>query len=317
MPLTRQTTMSEAFVGAEGAPPPELVKVSDGIYAWVQPDGTWGLNNPGFFVGSDGVTVVDTCMTQARTEALVDAIRSVTDAPLRTLVNTHHHGDHTHGNYLLPAATVIAHEKCREEIVAAGLSMASKFPHVKFGELVVRPPFVTFTDRLTVFVDDRRVELFHPGVAHTTNDIVAWVPDQRILFSGDLLMNGGTPFMVAGSIAGSIAALDLLQALGAETIVPGHGAVCGPEVIYTTLGYLRLVRDLAHDMRASGGSPLETARAADLGEFAALSNSERLVGNLHRAAAELDGMPRGAPLDMSAIYAEMAEFNGGQLRSLA
>lgn len=88
-------------------PAPTLEEVSDGIFAYVQLDGSWGLNNAGFFVGKQAVTVVDTCFTEARTRAFVDAIESVTGLPMRTLVNTHHHGDHTHGNYLLPGATII------------------------------------------------------------------------------------------------------------------------------------------------------------------------------------------------------------------
>ena len=103
-------------------PAPTLEEVSDGIFAYVQLDGSWGLNNAGFFVGKHAVTVVDTCFTEARTRAFVDAIESVTGLPMRTLVNTHHHGDHTHGNYLLPGATIIAHELCRDVILAGGPS---------------------------------------------------------------------------------------------------------------------------------------------------------------------------------------------------
>src|SRR3954462_13827527 len=92
-------------------PPPAIEEVAAGVFAYVQLDGSWGLNNSGFLVGRHGVTVIDTCFTERRTPALVDTISSYTTLPLRTLVNTHHHGDHTHGNYLLPAATIIGHER--------------------------------------------------------------------------------------------------------------------------------------------------------------------------------------------------------------
>jgi cyclase len=274
-------------------PPPTLEEVSRGVYAYIQLDGSWGLNNTGFFVGHDGVTVIDTCFTERRTRAFLDAIRSVTDRPLRTLINTHHHGDHTHGNYLLPAATIIGHELCRAVVIATGVATSALFPGVEWGELRVAPPFVTFQDRLNVYVDDLRVELIYLGPAHTTNDVVAWVPDRKLLFAGDLLFNGGTPFVVFGSVAGSLAAIERMRALGAERIVPGHGAVCGPEV------------------------PLELARATDLGRFAALHDSERIVGNLHRAYAELRGEPHGAPLPLETVLPEMLAFNGGPLRCLA
>jgi glyoxylase-like metal-dependent hydrolase (beta-lactamase superfamily II) len=97
-----------------------LEEVSDGIYAYVQPDGSWWINNTGFFVGRRGVVSVDACSTERRTRAYLDAIASVTDQPVRTLINTHHHGDHTYGNYLCRRATIVAHEQCREQMRAFG-----------------------------------------------------------------------------------------------------------------------------------------------------------------------------------------------------
>src|SRR5919108_3644277 len=76
---------------------PETVEVSEGIYAYIQPDGSWHINNTGFVTGGGGVISIDTCSTQRRTRAYLDAVAAVTDQPIRTLVNTHHHGDHTYG----------------------------------------------------------------------------------------------------------------------------------------------------------------------------------------------------------------------------
>lgn len=298
-------------------PPPALEEVSRGIYAYVQLDGSWGLNNTGFFVGQDGVTVIDTCFTEARTRAFLNAIRSTTDRPLRTLVNTHHHGDHTHGNYLLPAATIIGHELCRQVVIATGVGTSALFPGVQWGTLKVAPPFVTFRDRLNLYVDDLLVELIAVGPAHTTNDVVAWVPERRLLFTGDVIFNGGTPFVVQGSVAGSLAALEVLRGLAAERIVPGHGPVCGPEVIDEVEAYLRFVQDVARAGFAKGTPPLELARATDLGRFAAWHDTERLVANLHRAYSELRGEPLGAPIDPAAVFPDLLAFNGGPLRCLA
>src|SRR4051794_7154055 len=251
----------------EHAPDPTLREVSEGVFAYVQLDGSWGLNNTGFFVGADGVVVIDTCFTERRSRAFLDSVRSVTDRPLRTLINTHHHGDHTHGNWLLPEATIIASDKCRREVIAGGHAAKGLFPGVDWGEIPVTPPFVTFDDRLNLYVDDLAAELTFMGPAHTTNDVSVWVPERRLLFAGDLVFNGGTPFVVMGSVAGSIAAVERLQALGAETIVPGHGDLCGPDVLQDQLDYLRLVQSLARDAVASDTPALEAARATDLGRF--------------------------------------------------
>src|SRR5438445_4040322 len=87
---------------------PEVHEVSAGIYAYIQPDGTWWINNTGFLVGPQGVISIDTCSTERRTRAYQEAIATVTPAPVRAVVNTHHHGDHTCGNCMFPAPAIIA-----------------------------------------------------------------------------------------------------------------------------------------------------------------------------------------------------------------
>ena len=94
--------------------------MSGGAYAWVQPDGTWWVNNAGAVVTDAGVLVIDTCATERRTRAFLAALEQVSnDAPITVAVNTHLHGDHTHGNSLLPpAAAIIGHENTRAGILA-------------------------------------------------------------------------------------------------------------------------------------------------------------------------------------------------------
>lgn len=293
--------------------PPRVEEVAPGAYAYVQPDGSWALNNTGFLVGSDAVVAVDACYTEARTRAFREAIRGVTPEPVRTLVNTHHHADHTHGNcVMLPEATVVGHERAREEILATGFSVTALLP-ADVGELTLAPPVVTFSDRLDLWVGDQKAELVHVGPAHTTNDVYVWLPGRRVLYTGDLAFNGGTPFAVQGSVAGWIEALAVLRGLDAETVVPGHGDPCGPEVFDTIEAYLRFVQDAARAASDAGLSPLEAAREADLGPFADLLDPERLVGNLHRAYSELRGEPPGAALaDWPGVFADMVAYNGGQ-----
>jgi cyclase len=81
---------------------PEVQEVSAGSYAYVQPDGTWWINNTGFLTGPQGVISIDACSTERRTRAYQAAIAAVSPAPVRTVLNTHHHGDHTFGNCLFP-----------------------------------------------------------------------------------------------------------------------------------------------------------------------------------------------------------------------
>ncbi|MEV5897707.1 MBL fold metallo-hydrolase [Nonomuraea fuscirosea] len=296
-------------------PPPRVEEVSDGVFAYVQPDGSWWINNTGFLAGRRGVVVIDACSTERRTRAFRAAIGKVSDRPITTLVNTHHHGDHTFGNWLFPEATIVGHEGVREQIIADGTPAyrAAWSPEVEWGRLELAPPFLTFTDRITLHSDDLRCEVRHVGhAAHTTNDSYVWIPERRLLFSGDLVFNGGTPFVLMGSVAGTLQALEQLSELGAETVVPGHGEVCGPEAYEPVAAYLRFVQETARRGRQAGLTPLEAATESDLGEWAGLLDSERIVGNLHRAYAELDGQPLGAPIDVVTAVLDMITYNGGR-----
>ena len=294
---------------------PEVHEVSAGIYAYVQPDGTWWINNTGFLTGPQGVISIDACSTQRRTQAYLEAIAAVTPDPVRTLVNTHHHGDHTFGNCLFGGAAIVAHERTREEAIAFGPPQKLPFwdgPDV--GDLRLDPPFVTFTDEITLHVGDLRAHVRHVGTAaHTTNDSIIWIPERSVLFCGDLIFNGGTPFLLMGSVAGAVEVLETVVApLGARTIVPGHGPVFGDRgPIDDTLDYLAFVLDVAVRAREAGLTPLQAARDTDLGRFAAWPDAERIVGNLHRACAELDGTPRGGPIDIVTALADMVAYNGG------
>lgn len=298
-------------------PEPTLEEVDDGTYVYVQLDGSWGLNNPGFLVGSRGVTVVDTCFTQSRALAFRDALRRVTDRPVQALVNTHHHGDHTFGNGVFRDAAVIGHAACRDEMIAGGFATKALFPGVDWGDIELVPPTVTFDDRLTLWVDDTRVDLLFVGPAHTTNDVVAWLPERRVLFAGDVLFNRCTPFFVMGSLAGQRAALQRCLALEPRVVVPGHGRVCGPDAFAPALAYLDLVERTARSGHEAGLLPLELAREADLGDFASWPEVERLVPNLHRAYAELSGAAPGVSLDYPSVMADMVAYNGGPLRCCA
>ncbi|GAA2374525.1 MULTISPECIES: MBL fold metallo-hydrolase [Streptomyces] len=291
-----------------------LSEVSENIYAYVQPDGSWWINNTGFLVGRRGVISVDACATEARTRAYLRAIAGVSDQPVRTLINTHHHGDHTFGNHLFGGATIVAHEGVRQALLEWGEPRSAPYwTDVDWGEVELAPPFLTYREGVTVHVDDLVCEVGHIGTpAHTTNDSVVWVPERKLLFSGDLLFNGGTPFLLQGSVSGALRAMGTLRALGAETIVPGHGPVCGPEVIDRVEGYLRFVREVARGGREAGLTPLEAARETDLGPYRDLLDPERIVGNLHRAYAELDGVAPGGPIDAAAALADMVRFNGGK-----
>ncbi|WP_128375518.1 MBL fold metallo-hydrolase [Streptomyces cavernae] len=291
---------------------PYTLQLADDVHAYVQPDGGWCLNNAGFV--SDGTTtlLVDTAATQRRTEALAAAI-TASGAPRPSyVVNTHHHGDHTYGNAHF-ATTVVSHADCRKEALASGHHLELIWPGTDYGDIKITGADLTYTDRMTLHTAGTDVELLHPGAAHTIGDSIVWLPHRRIVFTGDLVFEGGTPFFLMGSLSGSLRALELLRDLGAETVVPGHGKVTDPSAFDRTERYVRFVAGVAEKAHAAGRTPLEAARETDLGEFAEWQESERLVANLHRAYAELDGLLEGAPVDSIAAFGDMAAMNGGRM----
>jgi glyoxylase-like metal-dependent hydrolase (beta-lactamase superfamily II) len=309
-------------------PDPELVEVTPGVFAYIQHDGSWMVNNTGVITGDDGsYLLVDTTSTEARNRALLATVEKITakdiDAePPRALVNTHHHGDHTFGNWLMPARTpIIGHVTCREDVLAAGLAAVQVLPGPDYGHLEVRPPDVTFTGSMTLHLGNRPVELHHVGPAHTRSDVVVWLPEERVLFSGDIVFAGGQPFLAEGSVAGYPKGLAAIRALEPEILVPGHGPVCRGDDVTQVLDdlteYAAFVAEVGRTGHAAGRTPLEAARDNTDNRFAGWQESERLVGNLYRAYSELDGNPVDARLALSTVWADMVTFNGGPIGCFA
>jgi cyclase len=301
------------------ASPARLEEIVDGVHAWVQPDGSWWLNNAGAITGGEGTLVVDTCATEERTRRFLDAIAVATGGePVRFAVNTHEHGDHTYGNCLLPPeASLIGHENMRAALLVDPVIDGCPpvwDPVPEWGNVTRRVPSVVIRSGLTVFTGTRRVDLLHPGYdAHTTGDLIAWLPDERVLFSGDLVFHGLTPLVSGGSVDGALRALDWLAEFEPDHLVPGHGPIVGATGLATVLGdherYYRFVLSLAEEGRREGLSPLEAARQADLGEFAGWADGERLVLNLHRAYADAVG----GEFDLFGAFTDAITWNGGPL----
>ena len=296
-----------------------LMEVADGVFAWMQPDGTWWLNNAGAVTGGDGTLIVDTCATEARTRRFLDAVAAATDGePVRFAVNTHEHGDHTYGNSLLPPeAALIGHETMREHLLVDPLIDACPpawDPRPEWGRVTRRVPSIVTRTDLTVFSGRRRIDLVHPGyAAHTGGDLVAWLPEEQVLFTGDLLFVGLTPLVFAGSVDGAMRALEWIDGFGPDVVVPGHGPVTTgtelPGVLADHERYFRFVQELATEGLREEMGPLDLARGSDLGEFADWPDAERLILNLHRAYADAEGRP----MDQTAAVLDAITWNGGPL----
>ncbi|MGW6929144.1 MBL fold metallo-hydrolase [Lentzea sp. NPDC054927] len=298
---------------------PQLHEIASGVYAWIQPDGTWWINNAGAVCSDGEVVLVDTCATARRTRLFLDAVDQATGgAPIRLAVNTHLHGDHVYGNALLPDSTaIVAHEHTRQGILQDFILASTPpawSPTPDWGVDAVRAPTISFRDEITLHAGRKPVVVRHPGYsAHTVGDAVAWLPEERVLFTGDLVFHGVTPMIAMGSLDGALRSLDWLAAFDAAVVVPGHGPLVTEasfaEVLATHRRYYEFIRTTAVTGREKGWTPLEVAKETDLGEFAGLPDAERVVLNLHRAYADFDG----ADINIAAALGDAIAYNGGPL----
>jgi cyclase len=278
-------------------------QIAHGVWAYLQPDGGWGLSNAGLVAGYDGASslLVDTLFDLGLTGNMLSALRQATPAADRiaTVVNTHANGDHCYGNALLASADIVASEACAAEMAAlppaalAGLMRAAPdmgepgaflldiFGDYDFEGIELAPPNRTFTGELELAIGDRAVHLIEVGPAHTDGDVIVHVPDAGVVFTGDILFHGGHPIVWAGPIANWIAACDRLLALdGVTTVVPGHGPVTTLEAVAHLKGYFEHVAREGRARCDAGMSPLEAAADIDLGPYGDLREPERLVANV-------------------------------------
>jgi glyoxylase-like metal-dependent hydrolase (beta-lactamase superfamily II) len=301
------------------------VRLTEHAGAFLQPDGGLGLSNAGVVAGRDGTTLVDTFFDLAHTRALLAAVAEATRRPVRRVLNTHHNGDHCWGNQLCREAEIVGHRRCRELMLAfppALLEHLRTVPPDRPGAALLReglarfdfrgielvPPTVVFDDRLTAYVDGLALELRWLGPAHTAGDVVAWLPDEGVLFTGDLVFRQCAPLGWQGTFARWIEALDALIALRPALVVPGHGPVGGVEALEEQRAYLAYVVGEARHGFARGLSPLDAALAIDLGPYADWAEPERIVFLVARAYRELRGEPDDAPIDFLAVADAMAEY---------
>ncbi|MGW2867935.1 MBL fold metallo-hydrolase [Kitasatospora sp. NPDC001225] len=291
-----------------------LHEIAPDAYAYLQPNGSWGLSNAGLIASGDEALLVDTLFTVPQTRELLDAVaRALPHVTIGTLVNSHSDGDHWWGNQLLPDVVTIASEAAAAEMRADHLHAVVaapgdlRLPKVvqrmretfDFGGITPTPPNRTFTGELDVAVGRRTVRLIEVGPAHTQGDILVQLPDTGVLFAGDLLFIGGHPVIHSGPIGNWIAVCDRILGLDVDTIVPGHGPVVGKPEVRSFRDYLERVRDHAERTHRAGVPVLRAAREMDLIGLADLADPERLVLNIGAVHRELNG--DGTPGEMELL----------------
>jgi cyclase len=301
-----------------------LEEVADGVWAYLQPDGSWGYSNSGLVVGDGTSLLVDTLFDLNLTRAMLDSMRSITDRqPIDTVVNTHANGDHCYGNQLVRDARIITSDAAAEEMddVPPPLLHAFKqldigedgnqfvrdaFGPFRFDDIESVPPTDLFSGSLTVDIGGRAVTLEEVGPAHTAGDVIAWLPDGDVLFTGDILFHGSTPIMWAGPIVNWIAACRRIRELQPRVVVPGHGPLADVEGVAQFERYLEWIDREATQRFNAGMSAIDAAWDIELGEYADWGDWERTIVNVDTIYAGLD--PNHERLNAVKAFKEMGRY---------
>jgi glyoxylase-like metal-dependent hydrolase (beta-lactamase superfamily II) len=225
--MTEKTFASQADLEEKKT---SFIKLSENAYAYT----AGGDPNSGVIIGDDGVMVIDTTATPLMAQSLIRHIRGVTDLPIKYVVLSHYHAVRVLGAsaYVKEGAEqIIASRGTYELIVERGAqdmqSEIERFPRLFAGVESVPGltwPTMVFEKEMTIFMGKLEVRLAHIGMGHTKGDTIAWIPSQKICFSGDLVEYGAAAYTGDAQLEEWPATLEALRALGAEKLVPGRGA---------------------------------------------------------------------------------------------
>ena len=222
------------FAGVQAQNSLSIEEVKNGLYAIIG-----GGGNVGVRVTSEGVILIDDKFPQDFAE-IQELVGTVSDQPVRYVLNTHHHGDHSGGNVeYINIAEIIAHQNARDNMVRGNQDA---------------PPRVVFTDQTAVYLGGIEVRAFYMGRGHTNGDAVIYFPDLRTVHGGDLL-HGTAPFIDygnGGSSEGWVSTLNNILALDFDTAIPGHGAIMDRSDVVNFRNQMEAVRARMADLIRSG-----------------------------------------------------------------
>jgi glyoxylase-like metal-dependent hydrolase (beta-lactamase superfamily II) len=305
--------LAALLAGAPAAPPTPLPvrRLAPGVYAVLGDTGrgSEGRANAGFVVTGDGVVAIDAQASPVDAERMLASIRAVTRRPVTWVILTHHHPDHHFGTIVFKrgGAQVMAHPDTHTLSAEGGEDAAlADWSRVVGIQNLLGFEYANVPDRPVTTADTLRVGgttivVAHPGGAHTPGDLVVWLPAQRVLFAGDLLIEDGVSMVVDGNAGTMLRALDRLDRYAARVVVPGHGRIPpNPEPLVDSTR--RYVTSLRADMRKAVADGVDMKRALstlpppDPERPVSLNsrrrrNAARVYVEMEREAFGLDGTP--------------------------
>ena len=255
-----------------------VIEVAENVYAWINEN---CATNAGFIVGEEGVIVIDTLMTPSLAGSLMTVVRDVTNKPIRYVINTHFHGDHIYGNqYFLPAP-IIGHENCKFDLDTKWDANFNRYwsreaLRPELSRIVKTTPDVTFNDKMSIWLGSREIQLSFHGRAHSNSDILLYLPEEKVLFVGDLAVNKTIPAFPDGHITDWVAVLEQVEKVDTNTIVPGHGPVGTRAEFNEAKDLLSLLNTQIKSAFDNGATEEQAAQKVDVGLYSSFANQDRI-----------------------------------------
>ena len=281
---------------AADAPDFAVKKLAEGVYAAISGDGSKAGSNAGFIVGSNGVVVVDTFVSVAAARDLLAEIRKVTNLPIRFVINTHYHLDHTGGNAVFAeaGAAIIAQRNLRGWLRTENLKFFGPNPKPEDKarvEALILPDEV-YSDALDIYLGSRLIQVRYM-LGHTGGDSVIMVPDANVVFGGDLMWQKHLPNLIDATTSDWVKTLEkLLADHPSATFVSGHGDVASPDDVRDFHDYLVTLRDDIAKAQAAGKSGQELVEAVSgqlKDKYGQWGFARFMPRNIEQTAAELSG----------------------------
>lgn len=289
-----------------------------------------GHCNNGWIVFDDYVLVIDANFPSGAQE-IIPKIKAITDKPIRFAFDTHHHGDHAYGNqvWVENGATPVAHVGVVEEMKKYETGLYGNKPgrwedtakgRKDVAASKLKPPTLLY--RTDMIFDDgkHRVELLYFGVAHTHGDGWAWLPNEKILFTGDACVNGAYNFMGDGNSEQWIKTLEAVKKLGAKVVCPGHGPMGGPELLEDQQSFFVELRKQVKKFARKKPAVVQAAVPEIKAALEKHPRIARYVGNsiasqVEKVYVEMGGKPFSPKAAAMDDHKEHAHAHGRELHS--
>ncbi len=276
---------------------PQVKKLADGVYVHT---GKGFDSNSGIILTQEGVVVIDTGQNPIESRDIMDTVKKLTSMPVRLVIDTEPHADHTTGHYVFsPPAIVVAAAGAGESMRGADRNtpdriqkLAATSPEMKAALDGYRfiPPHIEYHDRMTIHLGGRTFELMYLKGVHSEADTAVWLPDERVVFSASAFVvnqiNILRPFVTIPDI---LAAGKLMKALKPEHVVPGHGTPGTVKIFEDGEQYYALLLDRVGKLMKEGKSLDDLKKEVKMPEYASFGSQDRLPTNIDAAYRALGG----------------------------